>query len=65
MRNKYRIVEDGYLGYCVEIKKWWFPFWVEILGRRVVDANTHPTIKEAEEYIEKHKRKGWVVKTNL
>lgn len=42
-KNKYRVVEDQYLGYEAQIKPWWSPFgWFEI------GLNTSSTIERAE-----------------
>jgi len=51
-KDHYRIVEDTYLGYEVQKKRWWFPFWLEINF-----ANTHTTLEKAKEYLEKSKQK--------
>lgn len=59
MKNKYRIVEDSYAGYEAQIKRWWWPFWVEI-GDPL--TNTHLSIDRAEKFIEKHRKVGKVVK---
>ena len=50
--SKYRIVIDNYLGYEAQIKRWWFPFWTQLNG-----LNTHITIEQAKEYIERNKNK--------
>lgn len=47
-KNKYRIVRDNYAGYEVQIKRWWFPFWIQ------VDFNTHYSIECAESYARNH-----------
>ena len=44
---KHRIVTDSYLGYEVQIKVWWWPFWVQ---RDI--TNTHRTLDKAKKYIE-------------
>jgi hypothetical protein len=46
-KTKYRIVRDQYMGYEVQYKCWWFPFWVEHGF-----TNTHKTIEEARGYID-------------
>jgi hypothetical protein len=46
-RNEYRIVRDGYLGFEVQWKPRWWPFWT----RR---GNTHQTVEKAEEWANKH-----------
>ena len=53
LKNEYRIVTDSWLGYEVQIRRWWFPLWLEI------DTNTHPSIERAERFAERHaKEKG-------
>lgn len=42
---KYRIVKDDYLGYEVQQKSWWWPFWVQTGG-----INTHMTLEKAERW---------------
>lgn len=46
---EYRIVRDGYCGYEVQIRRWWWPFWVEASF-----CNTHSSIEQAERWAEKH-----------
>lgn len=55
MENKYRIVKDHCLGYEVQCKRWWFPFWVQI-GDHGYSTNTSPTIDIAKKLIDIHKR---------
>lgn len=52
MKNKYRIIfrVDHYE---VQVKKWWFPFWVQ-----ADFINVNFSIDEAEQYIERHKKYG-------
>jgi hypothetical protein len=47
-KTKYRIVTDNYLGYEVQFKKWWLPFWTQTWL-----PNTHPSIDKARQYIGK------------
>ena len=55
--NRYRIVRDGFSGFEVQIKKWWFPVsWWQCSW-----TNTHTTIEAAEQFAVKHKS-GLVVK---
>lgn len=54
-RTRYRIVRDRWLGYEVQFRWWWMPFYVQ--GR----TNTHVSVRQAEEYVE-FLRKGPVVK---
>lgn len=46
---RYRIVRDAYLGYEVQIWRWWWPFWVQ-----AGFTNTHPTVERAEQWARKH-----------
>jgi hypothetical protein len=57
--NEYRIVRDRYAGYEVQIRRWWFPVWLQ------VGINTHRTIEQAEEFAQgyakpKVKYLGWL-----
>jgi hypothetical protein len=52
---RYRIVEDRYAGYEVQIRRWWWPFWVQ-----AGFCNTHSTAERAEQWI--NRRAGRVVK---
>lgn len=49
MKNEYRIVTDGYLGFEVQIRRWWFPVWLE-----VGVSNTYSTAESAERFAEGH-----------
>lgn len=48
--NQYRIVRDSYAGYEVQIKRWWFPVWMQ------PRVNTHCSEKAAEEWARHHAR---------
>lgn len=63
MKNKYRIVKDHYLGYECQIKRWWFPVWYELSDKNLW-TNTFPTIDEAKQFIEDHKKSNKVVWTD-
>lgn len=52
---KYRIVTDLYNGFEVQIRRWWFPVWVQAGG-----PNTHGTLEKAEEYATNHANGGCV-----
>lgn len=58
-KRKYRIVTDRYLGYEVQYKVWWFPFWIQARapGLRI---NTWENVEEAEKFIEKLKARDKV-----
>ena len=43
-KNRYRIVRDNYLGYEVQVKSWWLPFWRQGI------TNTHDSVEKAERY---------------
>lgn len=49
MKNEYRIVRDNYAGYEVQIRRWWFPLWVQVNF-----INTHFSIERAEKYAKDH-----------
>lgn len=51
---KYRIVTDEYLGFEVQVRRWWWPFWVG------AGINTHASVEGAERYA--RGRAGLVVK---
>lgn len=52
-KNKYRIITDYWLGFTVQIKRWWLPFWYQ-----TDVCNTHSSLKEAEKYIARHRQYG-------
>ena len=45
-QKKYRIVTDCYLGYEVQYRLWYFPFW-----QQCGFTNTHSSFDEAKEYM--------------
>lgn len=55
-KTKYRIVTDNYLGFEVQHKYWFWPFWIQTNF-----CNTHTSVKEAEEWIHAYNR-NYVVK---
>ena len=57
--KKYRIVTDRYLGYEVQVKYIFFPFWFQS------GINTFASIEKAEQYILDKRFKKVVVKNNL
>lgn len=59
-KRRYRIVEDNYLGYEVQSRIWWFPFWLQC-GSRIGIANTHPSIEKAKAFIETITKRNNVV----
>lgn len=44
-KPEYRVVYDRFAGYEVQVRRWWFPFWVQ-LGL----VNTFSTLEAAELY---------------
>lgn len=44
MKPHYRIVRDRYMGYEVQIWRWWWPFWME------AGVNTFSTEEKAESW---------------
>ena len=52
VKDCYRIVNDSYLGYEVQVKRWFFPFfWFE--KAKHINSNTFSSIDEAKEWIKK------------
>jgi len=49
-KNKYKIVTDTSLGYNVQIKYWFLPWWLELSY-----YNSHISIESAKRMIEDHK----------
>jgi len=49
-KRRFRVVTDKYEGFEVQIKRWYYPFWLQ-----VGHTNTHSTIDEAKEFIAKTK----------
>lgn len=47
-KAEYRIVQDSYLGYEVQIRRWWWPFWIQ------PQTNTHFSIERAERWAKAH-----------
>lgn len=54
--TKYRIVRDSWLGFEVQIWRWWWPFWTDHFNGKI--TNTFATVDRAEEFI----KTGHVVK---
>jgi hypothetical protein len=46
LKTKYRIMTDKYLGFQVEEKRWFWPFW-----GMVGFCNTHQSVAEAEAWL--------------
>ena len=45
MKNRYRVIPDEFLGYGIQIKRWWFPVWVRV-------GSTYETLGEAKLKVE-------------
>lgn len=43
-KKKFRIVRDDYLGYAVEVWRWYCPFWIEH------NYNSHKSVDDARVY---------------
>jgi len=46
---KWRIVHDRYLGYEVQYKRWWWPFWIQHGG-----CNSFLSLDRAKAYLDRH-----------
>ena len=49
MNNEYRIVADRWLGFETQIRRWWFPIWMQVGW-----TNTHRTEEGAELFARRH-----------
>ncbi len=47
----YRIIEDNFNGYEVQVKKWWFPFWIQKSKFGMI--NTFNDLDKAKEWVNK------------
>ena len=56
MGNRYRVVNDCWCGYEVQIKRWFLPFWYQC-GGGGKNTNTHTSIEGAKDFAKKHKSK--------
>lgn len=52
-RKRYRIVTDNYAGYEVQVKLWFWPFWLQLWG-----CNTNISIRQALETIEMERKES-------
>lgn len=50
-RRQYRIVTDEYLGFEVQCREWWWPFWSQPY------TNTHSTLEAAKKFAIQHSRR--------
>ena len=64
-KRKYRIVTDRYLGFEVQKKVWYFPFWFQIRCKRGFFLNTNRTIEDSEKLIEMDKTNSRTVNGNV
>jgi len=60
-KTRYRIVTDQYLGYEVQSRRWWFPFWIQCGDGRYCYSNTHQTVDAAKAFIERRLTQNKVV----
>ena len=66
---RYRIVRDNCLGYEVQFKRRWWPFWLQCGAAGGWGINSHLTIEQAEKFAAAHflrtqrRRLPYVVKT--
>jgi len=60
-KTRYRIVTDRYLGYEVQSRRWWFPFWIQCSDDRYYCANTHHSVDAAKAFIERRLTQNKVV----
>jgi hypothetical protein len=57
-KSKYRVVSDNYLGFEVQKKFWFFPYWFQVdhEGRvHILSVNTFPSLEGAKQAIENMK----------
>lgn len=54
MVRQYRIVRDGFSGFEVQVRHWWFPIWLQCGGP--FGVNTHSTLEKAKQYVLNHAR---------
>ena len=57
-KKQYRIVKDNYLGFEVQKRVWYFPFWRQIRDDKGSFINTSYSIEEAEQLIDIDRRKA-------
>jgi hypothetical protein len=50
---QYRIVRDGYLGFEVQWRRWWAPFWRQC-GLNGSITNSHASMADAREFMSRH-----------
>ena len=61
MKRRYRIVRDNFLGFEVQYKVWWWPFWMQAGSRGGRGTNTRPSIESADFFARFHAN-GCVIK---
>lgn len=54
---EFRIVRDGFAGYEVQARRWWFPVWIQCGG-----TNTHKTLEDAEAFAVEFAKIGRCIK---
>lgn len=66
-KNRYRVVEDNYLGYEAQVKFWWFPiWWFQLsLNGRGLGINTSFNLLTASKVCRKHSQKPTIHKVEV
>lgn len=49
-KTKWRIVRDAYLGYEVQFRYWWWPWWIQA-SKGAYSTNTHATLESAKKFL--------------
>lgn len=61
--NKFRIVTDIFSGYEVQIKRWYFPFWIQCWKHGAI--NTFSSIEDAKQWVINGRIRDGRIKENL
>lgn len=64
-KRQYRIVTDNHLGFEVQKRLWYYPFWFQIQNERRMSINTNRTIEDCEKLIEMDKTNTRPPKTKI
>ena len=51
--RRYRVVTDAYLGFEVQVWRWWWPFWMQCQTENG-PSNTWSSLERAEEFAKHH-----------
>jgi hypothetical protein len=54
--KRYRIVTDRYSGFEVQMRVWWWPFWLQCGRRGGRGTNTFEYIADADKFAAEHSR---------